>query len=126
MLDAYEVWFRGVHFDVGGGNGNVGLSSIALRWMLRKAKAAGLPIDEAVITSRDGKLDLQAKLCPATDLIPNEYRGFLKGERFHYTVEARSDHNNPSGEFVRETEQEEAHAVRLKDLPAKQAEPGGV
>ena len=47
LLNGYEVWFRGVHSDVGGGNGNVGLSYIALRWMLRKARAAGLPIKDA-------------------------------------------------------------------------------
>ena len=28
-----EVWFRGVHSDVGGGNGNFGLNWIALDWM---------------------------------------------------------------------------------------------
>ena len=33
----YEVWFRGVHSDVGGGNGKFGLSSIALVWMMRRA-----------------------------------------------------------------------------------------
>jgi len=49
LRGAYEVWFRGVHSDIGGGNGNTGLSDIALRWMLEKAKAAGLPIDDATI-----------------------------------------------------------------------------
>jgi uncharacterized protein (DUF2235 family) len=43
---ADEVWFRGVHTDVGG-SGAVGLSNIALRWMLRKAAGAGLPLTEA-------------------------------------------------------------------------------
>jgi uncharacterized protein (DUF2235 family) len=41
-----EVWFRGVHSDVGGG-ASVGLSSIALCWMLRRALANGLPMDDA-------------------------------------------------------------------------------
>jgi uncharacterized protein (DUF2235 family) len=41
---AYEVWFRGAHSDVGGGNGNRGLNDIALTWMMHKAIAAGLPI----------------------------------------------------------------------------------
>ena len=45
----HEVWFRGVHSDVGGGNGNAGLHDITLRWMFRKAKAAGLPINDADI-----------------------------------------------------------------------------
>ena len=31
----FELWFRGVHSDVGGGNDNAGLSSISLQWMLR-------------------------------------------------------------------------------------------
>jgi hypothetical protein len=52
-----------------GGNGNVGLSYIALRWMLGKAKAAGLPITEAAIASRDGKINPDAPLRPPKDLI---------------------------------------------------------
>ena len=39
-----EVWFRGVHSDVGGGNDNHALNDITLRWMLRKAIASGLPM----------------------------------------------------------------------------------
>lgn len=42
-----EVWFRGVHGDVGGGNGKTGLSSIALRRMLQAGVQAGLPVDTA-------------------------------------------------------------------------------
>src|SRR5262249_54967707 len=30
---AREVWFRGVHADIGGGNGNRGLNDITLKWM---------------------------------------------------------------------------------------------
>jgi uncharacterized protein (DUF2235 family) len=39
-----EVWFRGVHSDVGGGNGNAGLNWISLHWMLQAARRDGLPI----------------------------------------------------------------------------------
>jgi len=39
-----EVWFRGVHSDVGGGNGNVLRGNISLKWMLEQAHACGLPI----------------------------------------------------------------------------------
>ena len=42
---AQEVWFRGVHSDIGGGNGNRGLNDITLKWMFSKAKAAGLPLE---------------------------------------------------------------------------------
>lgn len=122
-LNAYEVWFRGVHSDVGGGNGNVGLSYIARRWMLRKAKAAGLPINDAAITACDQKINPDASLHPPKDFIPNEYRGFLKGDRFHYTVRERPDHKNPPQELVSETQEDEMRAVRLKDLPPREADP---
>jgi uncharacterized protein (DUF2235 family) len=36
-LDITEVWFRGFHSDVGGGNANESLSSIALVWMFHRA-----------------------------------------------------------------------------------------
>ena len=38
-----EVWFRGVHSDVGGGN-KPRLSPPTLRWMMHKGKVPGLPI----------------------------------------------------------------------------------
>ena len=44
-----EAWFRGVHSDVGGGNGNRGLNWISLHWMLMAARREGLPILEAEI-----------------------------------------------------------------------------
>ncbi|OLP00116.1 hypothetical protein BVU76_22340 [Mycolicibacterium porcinum] len=37
-----QVWFTGVHCDVGGGYPDHGLSDIALCWMLEKARGAGL------------------------------------------------------------------------------------
>ena len=46
----HELWFRGVHSDVGGGNGNTALSDITLYWMMDKAIDHGLPISE---NSRD-------------------------------------------------------------------------
>jgi hypothetical protein len=64
LRNAYQVWFRGVHSDVGGGNRNLGLSCIALRWMLRKAKAAGLPIDEVSIKSCSEKINPRAEIRP--------------------------------------------------------------
>jgi uncharacterized protein (DUF2235 family) len=76
-----EVWFRGVHSDVGGG-ASVGLSSIALCWMLRRALMNGLPMDDAgcrrfealrnpdapISTNFDPKLDPARKIEP-TDIV---------------------------------------------------------
>jgi uncharacterized protein (DUF2235 family) len=47
--DLKQVWFPGVHCDVGGGypESESGLSKIALQWMLNEAIAAGLLTDPA-------------------------------------------------------------------------------
>jgi hypothetical protein len=60
-----EVWFKGVHSDVGGGNGNPGLNSISLNWMYEKAKLHGLPIIEKAVQAnlRDG-LDARGNPLP--------------------------------------------------------------
>jgi uncharacterized protein (DUF2235 family) len=44
-----QVWFCGVHSDIGGGYPEVGLSDITLDWMMGKARDAGLILDEAAI-----------------------------------------------------------------------------
>lgn len=41
-----EMWFRGVHSDIGGGNTNESRSNIALQWMLEKAIECKLPINK--------------------------------------------------------------------------------
>jgi uncharacterized protein (DUF2235 family) len=47
--DMQEVWFPGVHCDVGGGypEPESGLSKIALRWMIGEARNAGMTFDDA-------------------------------------------------------------------------------
>jgi uncharacterized protein (DUF2235 family) len=43
-----QIWFSGVHCDVGGGYGETGLSDVAMAWMMLRAKAKGLVFDDAV------------------------------------------------------------------------------
>lgn len=45
--DVMQVWFPGVHCDVGGGypEAESGISKYALKWILDEAKAAGLKVD---------------------------------------------------------------------------------
>jgi uncharacterized protein (DUF2235 family) len=52
-----QVWFPGVHCDVGGGypEAESGLSKIALEWMLTEAIAAGLIVDPAKVDLVLGK-----------------------------------------------------------------------
>ena len=40
--DVEQVWFAGMHSDVGGGYANCNLALIPLEWMIRRAKKAGL------------------------------------------------------------------------------------
>lgn len=43
-----QVWFSGVHCDVGGGYPETGLSDITLGWMMGKAISLGLEVDPGV------------------------------------------------------------------------------
>jgi uncharacterized protein (DUF2235 family) len=52
-----EMWFRGVHSDVGGGNGNTARSSIALDWVLGEAHRAGLRINTAKVMENRALMD---------------------------------------------------------------------
>jgi len=49
LSEPVEVWFRGVHSDVGGGNGNFGLNWIALHWMYENARRHGLDISQTAV-----------------------------------------------------------------------------
>jgi uncharacterized protein (DUF2235 family) len=54
-----QVWFAGVHSDVGGGYSDTGLSEIALLWMAEKARDCGLAFmpDHLVETTHDVDAD---------------------------------------------------------------------
>lgn len=47
-----QVWFAGVHSDIGGGYGEHELSDIALDWMIGRAKVAGLKFEASVLAAR--------------------------------------------------------------------------
>ncbi|KAB8343052.1 hypothetical protein FH972_022646 [Carpinus fangiana] len=62
--DVKEVWFPGCHADIGGGWGlqpqrgeSVSLSHAPLLWILREARAAGLPCDEDALRAAGYVLD---------------------------------------------------------------------
>src|SRR5262249_44010852 len=50
--DLKQIWFPGVHCDVGGGypEGESGLAKIALKWMIDEARRADLRVDEAKVS----------------------------------------------------------------------------
>ncbi len=47
-----QVWFAGVHSDVGGGYPEAGLSDCALSWMMCKAEVCGLTLDRVNVDVR--------------------------------------------------------------------------
>ena len=47
-----QVWFSGVHSDIGGGYANTGLSDIALKWMIHKSIQCGLEFDENYLMNK--------------------------------------------------------------------------
>ncbi len=63
--DAKEVWFPGVHSDVGGGYADTALSDVALQWMMEQAEQTGLKFH-----------DVSAQLSPdPLGVIHNSYKG---------------------------------------------------
>jgi len=48
-----QVWFPGVHGDVGGGNDQPALANVALHWMLGKAADHGLRVDQQALARRE-------------------------------------------------------------------------
>lgn len=79
-----EVWFRGVHSDVGGGNENVLRSNIALKWMLDRAIECGLPINNAKKKiARYSDVDLFAPISENKDVKIDERREVKKSDEIH-------------------------------------------
>jgi hypothetical protein len=82
---ACEVWFRGAHSDIGGGNKNRGLNDVTLRWMMHKAMDAELPILQEDIDALQP--DAAAPPSPAGGhKLPLALRTISSTDRGHYTV----------------------------------------
>lgn len=99
-----EVWFRGVHSDVGGGQ-CPGLSNITLTWMLRRAKAAGLPVVEEKLKEHEALCDAEAPISKNVDLIADPFRTIHPGDCVHESVSPRGRrggvaHNDPPSGVV--------------------------
>jgi hypothetical protein len=107
LKGAYEVWFRGVHSDVGGGNGNKGLNDITLKWMMNKALAAGLPITAADIAALKPDPSTAPLLDPKLRL---KLRLISKVDRVHNTVADMIGCTSPPATCTIETDLDEQRA----------------
>lgn len=83
-----EVWFRGVHSDIGGGNRNVARSNIALQWMLDRAREAGVPINTTrAAEPRYSMIDPAAPVSENRDPQRDPRRAVLDGDATHDSAE---------------------------------------
>jgi uncharacterized protein (DUF2235 family) len=93
-----EVWFRGMHTDVGGGNGNRGVNWISLSWLFENARRDGLPINKSAMLANaaDGKLPQQI----GEHDVEEHRRTVLATDLLHCSVRiepgtTERPHNNP-------------------------------
>lgn len=95
-----EVWFRGVHSDVGGNGAKElpprGLASIPLNWMFVNAQAAGLQFDPAVVAANKALAQATATMLDNVDPIETSFRRLRDNDLVHETVTARDKCNNPA------------------------------
>ena len=110
-----EVWFRGVHSDIGGpGQKTVpprGLASIPLNWMFIEAQACGLSFDSDLVASNEAQIRPDARMLDNFDPIETAFRRARDTDLIHHTVKSRDGLNTPtSGLYV--PDREESLGVR--------------
>jgi uncharacterized protein (DUF2235 family) len=82
-----EVWFRGVHSDIGGGNGNEARSNIALQWMLDHARGCGLVFNDTQARRRRySHQDPGAQISENSDVQIDPRRKVDTHDKFHPTA----------------------------------------
>jgi uncharacterized protein (DUF2235 family) len=89
-----EVWFRGVHSDVGGGNGNFGLNWISLDWMYAVALRQGLPIDPTAVAANRAH-SARPQDIKEHKVVLGPRRRILAGDLLHASVETDPGHSGP-------------------------------
>ena len=88
-----QVWFAGVHSDVGGWYDERGLSNIALQWMLGKARACGVHLDEKALGLPEHQGDPLGKMHESCagfwKFRGSRRRGIPEGAHIHRSVATR-------------------------------------
>lgn len=102
-----QVWFAGVHSDIGGWYDERGLSNIALHWVLERAADCGLGINEEKLATRTPN---------PHDKIHQSYSGFwkIRGSRTRRIPEGALIHKS-----VLERTNSSTVSYNPKNLPSK-------
>jgi hypothetical protein len=100
-----EVWFRGVHSDVGGGNENASLNGLALNWLFQNAKRCGLPIRERDVLDNLASIG-RPPLISSHKIDLDVVRQIRDTDLLHVSVEVADGvgerrHNNPKKPLAR-------------------------
>jgi uncharacterized protein (DUF2235 family) len=104
-IDLKQVWFSGVHSDVGGGYKNRGLSDCASNWMLAEASKCGLQFESHFIDAIKPRPSIK---------MHNERKGiYLARDSFTREI------NGPVHATVKERWDRNAHQYRQRSKPLK-------
>jgi len=95
-----QVWFAGVHSNVGGWYDDRGLSNISLQWMMAKAKACGMQIDDAALAKKRGNPNgkLEDSHTGFWNFRGTNVRKIAAGSKIHTSVIRRR--RNPSNHYA--------------------------
>jgi uncharacterized protein (DUF2235 family) len=85
-----QVWFAGVHSNVGGSYPNAGLSDITLLWMISKAEVCGLAVNRNCIATVDKPK-------------PDPFGRLYDSQTIWYKITGLGDYIRPIGQKANET-----------------------
>jgi uncharacterized protein (DUF2235 family) len=85
-----QVWFAGVHSNVGGSYPQTGLSDITLLWMIAKAEACGLVIDHSCIATVNSPQ-------------PDPFGTLYDSQTVWYKIAGLGDYIRPIGQKIKES-----------------------
>jgi uncharacterized protein (DUF2235 family) len=85
-----QVWFAGVHSNVGGSYPQAGLSDITLLWMIGKAEACGLAIDRNCLATFNNPK-------------PNAFDEIYNSQTVWYKIAGLGDYIRPMGQETKES-----------------------
>ncbi|QRV87210.1 hypothetical protein RhiJN_15228 [Ceratobasidium sp. AG-Ba] len=120
--DVEQVWFPGVHSDVGGGYEDHLIADISLCWMVGEAVIAGLGVDEAFFLDRLKQLDAESTpelmLHSPSSLLPRANRmKRLPESRFQYHASLWAEiRDAPGGPSLKAAITKSADAPEIKPL----------
>lgn len=94
--DMKQLWFPGVHSDVGGGYHENGLADGALQWMIEEASSCGLQFNNAINQIKPDYHDMMHDSCDGVfSLLPTQPRSIAnlvaQPDRFHDSALKRQD-----------------------------------